>query len=129
MLVFFTDRLSEWIFILSIVTASLRRVIVLGVGAKLYPLQVVAGHEGAGVSTAGSLLTFGDELHAVGFFLLFVVEVFEVCHAHGVMHIAEVAEAFDVDALALAHAGVHHVGDVAQHGLHVTVALWNSPRR
>ena len=50
------------------------------------------------------------------------VEVLEVGHTYGIECITEVAEALDVDGLALFHLVVHHRGDVAQHGLHVGVA-------
>ena len=102
--------------------AALRGVVVLGVGTKLYPFQVVAVHEGAGVClAAGKTLALGGELHADRLHLLLEVEVFELLHAGAVQRVAEVAEALDVDALAHRHTGVHHAGDVAQHGLHVRI--------
>ena len=106
----------------TLVVIILRRVTVLRVGRKLDPFQLVAVHEGTGVGTVSQLRAFGDELHADGFHLLLEVEGFEAVHAYGVERVAEVAEARDVDALALCHAGVHHSRNVAQDGLDIGVA-------
>lgn len=116
--------LSQRILVLVLARSatSLGGVLVFGVGRELYPLQLLAIDEGAGVGAVALLAAFGGELHADGLYLLLEVEVLEVLHSLGVEHVAEVTQAFDVDALALAHAGVHHAGDVAQHGLHVRVA-------
>ena len=116
--------LSQWIFVLvSVTAAALCRVLLLGIGRKLYPLQLVAVHQCAGEGSVARLGAFGDKLHVYCLHLLLEVEVFEVFHARRVQHVAEVAQSFDVDALALAHAGVHCRGDVAQHGLHVGVRV------
>lgn len=61
--------------------------------------------------------------------MLLKVEVVERFHTGGIAYVAEVAEAIDVDALALRHAGVHYAGDAAQDGLHVEVRYGGNLRQ
>ena len=75
-----------------------------------------------GVGLVRQPLPFGRELHTYRLHLLVEVEIRKVFHAHRVERVAEIAQPLDVDALALRHARVHHACDVAQYGLHVTVA-------
>ncbi len=76
--------------------------------------------------TAGESLSFGGKLHTHSLRLRLEVKVFKMLHAFGVECVAEVAEPFDMNALALAHAGVHQAGDVARHGLHIRVTYCES---
>lgn len=99
-------------------SATLRRVIVLRIGRKFNPFQIIAVHKGTGVGLVRQPLPFGCELHAHRLHLL--VEVRQILHALRVERSGN-SPALDVDALALRHARVHHACDVAQHGLHVTV--------
>lgn len=95
--------------------------IVHSIGGELNPLQRATVHQRTGVGSAGGLLPVGSELHTDGFHLFLKIEILEVGHAYGIERVAEVAQPFDVDGLSLFHLGVHHGGDVAQHGLHVGV--------
>ena len=54
--------------------------------------------------------------------LLLKVEIFEVFYPLCIEYVAEIAQALYVDAFSLAHAGVHHAGDVAQYSLYIRVA-------
>lgn len=96
---------------------------------RVRPLQLLAVYEGTGEGSVAHLRAFGHKLHTHGLHLLGEVEVFEVFHAFGVKHVAEVTQSLDVDALALSHAGVHHARYVAQYGLHVRVTYCGDLRQ
>ena len=115
--------LSEGIFFeVPVVSASAARRAVFGRCGEFNPFQRLGIYQRAGVGAAAGTGAFGDELHADGLHLFLEIEVCRVLHSLRVEHVAEVAQPLDVHALALRHAGVHHAGDVAQHGLHVRVA-------
>ena len=81
-------------------SATLRRVIVLRIGRKFNPFQIIAVHKGTGVGLVRQPLPFGCELHAHRLHLL--VEVRQILHALRVERVAEIAQPLDVDALACA---------------------------
>ena len=113
----------------SVAAGVLARAGVFGVGggvlraAVLQPLDA-RGDEGAGDGLArlGVALAGGGELHAHGLDLLLRVELRLVGHALGVQRVAEGAEAFQPDALALRHVVGHDAGQFGQHGHDVGIA-------
>ena len=102
---------------------------VFGFGREFYPFQLLGINEGTGVSTTAYTGTVRDELYTDSLQLFLEIKIFEIFHTFSVEYIAEIAEAFDMDALTLGHTGVHHACDVAQHGLHVTVAYGGDLRQ
>lgn len=120
-LIRFAPGLSQRVLPIAIVVGAAGDCI-FGVGRELNPFQCVAIHEGTGVHAVAQFAAFGDELDADSFHLLVEVEVLEVFHTLRVQHIAEVAQALDMDAFALCHAGVHYACEVAQYGLDIGVA-------
>lgn len=84
--------------------------------AKFDPFQFVAVHQGTTVIAACHFRTFGNKFNVDGFYLFGEVEILDIFYAYRVKGVAEIAQSFDMNALALCHTSVHHTGDIAKYG-------------